>query len=329
VSDYDLVSLGEMLLCLSVPKYGRLRRAANLNVRVCGAQFNIATNMASLGWKSAFLTANPDNDLGQLAQSIGTSYGVDMSHVRLIDEARMGLIFLEYGLEPRLHTHLYDRAHSAASLISAETFSWSDILKGTKLAFTDGILPALNPGCREATLAFVQAAKKAECKTCFDINFRESLWEPADAATFYRTILPEIDILVTGRTFSENVLNYSGSDADIMRAYQREFGCSVICMTHRSMTGMTRGSWRSTALHEDKIISGREFEFDVVDRFGTGDAFFSGFLHGYLQKDVRYGLDFGAALCALAHTVDGDLAAFSPHEVEAVLAEDYSLATRR
>lgn len=329
MSGYDLVSLGEMMLCLSVPKYGRLRRAANFNVRVCGAQFNIAANMASLGWKSAFLTANPANDLGQLAQSIGTSYGVDMSHVRLIDGARMGLIFLEYGLEPRLHAHLYDRANSAASMITAEMFAWPDILQGTKLAYSDGILPALNPGCRKAALAFVQAAKKAGCKTCFDINFRESLWESAGAASFYRAILPMIDILVTGRTFSENVLNYSGSDSDIMRAYQREFGCSVICMTYRSMTGMTRGGWRSTALYEDEIISGREFEFDVVDRFGTGDAFFAGFLHGYLKKDVHYGLDFGAALCALAHTVDGDPAVFSAQEIEALLAEDYSLATRR
>lgn len=329
MSDYDLVSLGEMLLCLSVPKYGRLRRATNLNVRVCGAQFNIAANMASLGWKSAFLTANPANDLGQLAQSIGTSYGVDMSHVRLIDGARMGLIFLEYGLEPRLHTHIYDRAYSAASKISAATFSWPDILRDAKMAYTDGILPALNQGCREATLAFVRAAKKAGCTTCFDINFRETLWEPTAAVSFYRTILPEIDILVTSRTFSENILNFSGSDAEIMRAYRQEFGCSIICMTYRSMEGMTRGSWRSMALHKDEIINGREFEFDVVDRFGTGDAFFAGFLHGYLQKDVRYGLDFGAALCALAHTVDGDPATFSSDEVEALLAEDYSLATRR
>ena len=59
------------------------------------------------------------------------------------------------------------------------------------------------------------------------------------------------------------------------------------------------------------------------------DAFFAGFLHGYLEKGVAYGLDFGNGLCALAHTVDGDAAIFSPLEVEALLAENYSLITRR
>ena len=329
MSGYDLVSLGEMMLCLSAPKYQRLRQTTSLKIRVCGAQFNIAANFASLGRKSAFLTALPANELGHLAQSIGASYGVDMSHINFMDEARMGLIFLEYGLEPRQHTHIYDRAHSAASKISAGTFDWPEILTGAKMVFADGILPALNQECREATFAFIEAAKKAGCRTCFDVNYRETLWDSTAAANFYRAILPRIDILVTGRTFSENLLGYSGSDEDILRSYHQEFGCSIVCMTYRKMQGMTRGSWHSTALVEDQIIHGREFEYEVIDRFGTGDAFFAGFLHGILERDVGYGLDFGDALCALAHTVDGDPANFSPGEVEALLAEDYSLVTKR
>lgn len=326
---YDLVSLGEMMLCLSVPKHQRLRHTTSLKVRVCGAQFNIAANFASLGRKSAFLTALPTNELGRLAQSIGASYGVDMSHVSFMSEARMGLIFLEYGLEPRRHTHIYDRAHSAASKISAGTFSWSEILAGAKMAFADGILPALNQECREATLAFIKAARQAGCMTCFDVNYRETLWEPAAAADFYRAILPGIDILVTGRTFSENLLGYSGSDEDLLYTYHQEFGCSIVCLTYRTMQGMTRGSWRSMALVEDHIIHGREFEFEVIDQFGTGDAFFAGFLHGFLERNVGYGLNFGNALCALAHTIDGDPAIFSRDEVEALLAKNYSLVTKR
>jgi sugar/nucleoside kinase (ribokinase family) len=155
------------------------------------------------------------------------------------------------------------------------------------------------------------------------------LWEPAAAVGFYRSILPEIDILVAGRTFSEDLLGYSGDDEALLRAYHREFGCSIICLTYRTMQGMNRGRWRSVALAEGQIIQGREFEFEVVDQFGTGDAFFAGFLHGFRDRNVRYGLDFGGALCALSHTIDGDPAVFSRDEVEALLVKDYSLVTRR
>jgi 2-dehydro-3-deoxygluconokinase len=68
----------------------------------------------------------------------------------------------------------------------------------------------------------------------------------------------------------------------------------------------------------------------VVDQFGSGDAFFAGLLYGLLEKDdLQYGLDFGDALCALAHTLEGDVATVSPQEVEALLEEGYSLVTRR
>jgi 2-dehydro-3-deoxygluconokinase len=78
------------------------------------------------------------------------------------------------------------------------------------------------------------------------------------------------------------------------------------------------------------IFEGRGFNFDVVDQFGTGDAFFAGLLYALSEdRQLPYALDFGNALCALAHTVEGDPAIFSPEEVEAVLEEGYSLVTRR
>jgi 2-dehydro-3-deoxygluconokinase len=82
-------------------------------------------------------------------------------------------------------------------------------------------------------------------------------------------------------------------------------------------------------LHEGEVLSGRRFEFDIVDRFGTGDAFMAGFVYGYVEQDVHYGLDFGNALCAIAHTLEGDVAQVSVAEVQAMLNDDYSLRVRR
>jgi 2-dehydro-3-deoxygluconokinase len=201
---------------------------------------------------------------------------------------------------------------------------------GVHYAYTDGIFPALNRGCREATLAFLGAAKQSGCLTCFDVNYRQTLWEPGDATHFYRAALSQVDILVTNRDISEKLLGFQGNDEELLRTYQREFGCQMILLTYREMQGLAYGSWRSLALHQDYIYAGKQFTFDVIDQYGTGDAFFAGFLSALQDTtDIQYALDFGDALCALAHTVEGDQAIFTSVEVKAVLDENYSLKIRR
>jgi 2-dehydro-3-deoxygluconokinase len=90
-----------------------------------------------------------------------------------------------------------------------------------------------------------------------------------------------------------------------------------------------RGAWSSMARHEGRVIQGRRYEFDVVDRFGTGDAWFAGFLYGYLEGDIQLALDFGDALCALAHTIEGDVARVSAEDVMPLLTAEPDLRVRR
>ena len=325
----DLISLGEMMLRLSPPKYERLRRATAFELRACGAQFNIAANLAALGKKTRLLTKLPDNEVGWLALSLGDSYGVDMSQVKL-EGAKIGMVFVEFSAAPRRLTHLYDRAGSAASRTTPEDFDWPRLLEGARLAYLDGIFPALNSGCQQATLAYIRAAKQAGCSLCFDVNYRESLWAPGEALAFYRQILPQVEILVTNRSVSDKVFGYQGNDEQLLSTYRDEFGCAIVSLTYREMDGLQRGSWWSLGLQGDQKYSGRRFEFEVVDQFGSGDAFFAGLLYGYLEKgDLQYALDFGDALCALAHTLEGDVATVSPQDVEALLEEGYSLVPRR
>lgn len=326
----DLISLGEMMLRLSPPRYARLRQASSLDVRACGAQFNLAANLAALGKRCTFLTRLPDNELGYLARSLASGFGVDMSRSQFVETGRMGLIFVEFGQAPRRNAHLYDRERSAASTIGARDFDWSALVAGARFAYTDGIFPALNAGCRAAALAFLGAARQAGCTTCFDINYRESLWRDGDPLALYRQELPLVDVLVTNRGVSEAVFGYSGSDEDLLAAYQADFGCRLVCLTYKEMQGLERGTWRSLARLNQQVLTGRGFEFEVVDPFGAGDAFFAGLIYGLSENsDLQHALDFGNALCALSHTVEGDQAIFSAGEVEALLEEGYSLVTRR
>jgi 2-dehydro-3-deoxygluconokinase len=325
----DLVSLGEIMLRYSPPRYKRLRQARSLDVNVCGAQFNVAANLASLGKHSMFVTKLPANELGLLAQSMAVGLGVDMSHVQFVPGARMGVIYVDFAVEPRRSQHIYDRENSAASTLGPQDFDWSHILAGARLAHVDGIFPGVSHSCHDATLAYLDAARAVGCTVCFDVNYRETIWRPEQAKSVFEDILGKVDILVTNRSISESLFGYDGDDLSLMSRYRDRFGCQVVCLTYREMESASRGQWRSVALCQDQLLQGRRIAFEVVDRFGAGDAFVAGLLCGYLAGDVQWGLDLGDAMCALSHTTEGDAAGVSLEEVKAVLAEGYTSAPRR
>jgi 2-dehydro-3-deoxygluconokinase len=241
----------------------------------------------------------------------------------------MGVNYVEFGATPRAGVAIYDRAGSAASLIAPADFDWAEITRGARLAYTDGIFPGLGAGCFEATLAFLAAARAQGAITCFDVNYREHLWTVERARAAWQEILPLVDILATNRSVSELVFGYEGTDETLLTAYRDSFGCRTVCLTQREMFGVLRGAWSSKALHEGVEVQGRRYEFDVVDRFGTGDAWFAGFLYGTLAGHVQFALDFGDALCALAHTIEGDVARIAAAEVLPLLAAEHDLRVRR
>jgi len=326
---YDLVSLGEVMLRYSPPKQERLRQATCLDVRVCGAEFNVAANLARLGRQTALLSKLPASELGLLARSLCMSYGVDVSYIQMVPGARMGIVYVEFASEPRTALHLYDRQASAATTLSSEDFNWADVLRKTRLAYTDGIFPALSDSCCNATLEFVRTGRKEDCRVCFDMNFRASLWSPEKAKEVYEQILFLVDILVTNRSVSESILGFHGNDEDLLKQYQDRFGCQTVCLTSRNMQGVRRGMWKSVAIHGGAITYGRPFQFDVVDRYGTGDAFFAGLLYGYLERDIQFALDFGDAICALSHTIEGDAIQVSVEDVMQLLRGCPSFEVRR
>ncbi|HVO42536.1 MAG TPA: PfkB family carbohydrate kinase, partial [Aggregatilineales bacterium] len=234
-----------------------------------------------------------------------------------------------FGATPRVGVTIFDRQGSAASKLGPDDFDWDVFLKTSRAAHTDGIFPGLSDSCRAAAAAYLQAARRNGCLTTFDLNYREHLWTEKSARQCWETLLPYVDVLVTNRSASEAVFDFRGTDEAILSAYKAAFGCKVICLTSREIPGILRGAWSSQALVDGQVIQGPRFEFDVIDRFGTGDAFLAGLVYGYLEQDAAFGLAFGNAACALAHTIEGDVVQFSAAEVLPLLNDKHDLRVRR
>jgi 2-dehydro-3-deoxygluconokinase len=326
---YDLVSLGEPLLRLTPPEGEPLRRAASLSLHVVGSQLNVAANLAGLGRRTMFLSKVPDTALGLLALDACRGFGVDVSQVRTVPGGKMGVTWVELSAAPRVPLAVFDRAGSAASTIDESSFSWGPILSEAAYACTDGIFPGLSPGCARAAEAFLTTARASGCVTCFDVNYRAHLWAQEEARACLRRLLPHVDILATNADVSSSVFGFTGSEEQVMERYATEFGCRVVCLTRREMMGLHRGAWSSKARVDGRVAEGCRQEFEIVDRYGTGDAWFAGFLYAWDGRDVARALSFGNALCALAHTQRGDVVHVTAAEVEQVMGGHNDLRVKR
>jgi 2-dehydro-3-deoxygluconokinase len=302
---YDVVTLGEPLLRLAPPGHGRLRRARHLDLHVCGSQGNVAANLARLGLKTAFATKVPDSAIGLLVKDFHLSCGVDVAHIRAVPQARLGLTFVEFGATPRPSTAVYDRKNSAASTIAPGDFDWDLIVAGTRLAYTDGIFPA---------------ARRHQCLVGFDVNYREHLWSPDEAAAVLTEVIRHVDILLTTRGDAEALFGCRGSRDEIARQLHERFGCNFVCMIGGEVHSVLRGSIEAVLLHDGTLFQSARHEVDSIDRFGAGDAFGSGIIYGVLaNKEMQYTVDFAAALCAADFTIPGDVAHATVAELESIM----------
>ena len=317
---FDVVTVGEGMLRLSPPRYERIRRAHTLDLHVCGSQGNVASNIARLGLKTAFATKVPNNALGLLMKDHYMSCGVDASLIKMIDDSRLGVNYIEFGATPRASAVVYDRKYSAASTIAPGDFNWDAILKGCKLAYTDGIFPGLSKSCTESAMDFIAAAKRQGCLVGFDVNYREHLWSPEEARRVQSEIIKNVDILITTQWDSEIVFGYKGSYEEIIKQFHEEFGCKIVAITLREVYDVLRGAWNTMVYTDGQVLHGQKYDIDVIDRFGAGDSWGSGFLYAYLNTgDPQYAMNFGNAMCALHHTIPGDVAQLTAEEVESLM----------
>lgn len=76
--------------------------------------------------------------------------------------------------------------------------------------------------------------------------------------------------------------------------------------------------------HDGRLHTQPTHQVDVIDPIGAGDAFMGGFLCGYLEKGVQWGLEMGSALAALKLTYLGDVAWCSREQVTALIEQRHS-----
>ena len=306
---FDVTTLGEMLLRLSVPSGQRLENATKLDVHPAGAEANVATLLARLERKICWIGALPDNPPGRLAANALRAAGVDLSGILWRNEGRLGTYYVEFGELPRGIQVTYDRRGScAAGLMSAEV-DW-DTLMDTRILHLTGITPALSPSCLEITQAAIHRAKDHGVPVSFDVNHRHKLWENEAAARTLLPLMQGVEILFCSQRDAIGLFQCAGSMQEIAGRMLALSQARYVVLTFAEQGALL---WNGKEwLHEAAPTT------HVVDRLGAGDALAAGVIHGWLDGDMAAGLRYGTILAALALSQVGDMVITNRAELRAL-----------
>jgi len=316
----DLIAFGEVMVRLAPPHFQRLEQARSLDLEIGGAEFNTAAGLTRLGRTASWVSRLPDNPLGKLITNRVREAGVSTDHVQFSPDARCGLYFLEFGASPRPSSILYDRKDSAIAGVKRGMFDWPKIFSGSRWFHVTGITAALSFGAAEVVDEAMTAAKAANLQVSVDLNYRSKLWTREHASQVMGLLLPICDVLIASEADAEHLFAITGKDfTEVAKQLVDKFGVTTVVGTRREADLVWKNKFAAIGYSAGVTHESAWYEAEIVDRLGTGDALASGLIHGLLDGDLKKGIDYGAAMGALKHTIPGDIPWINRDEVEAAL----------
>jgi fructokinase len=317
-----IVSLGELLVDMVSPAVdASLAETTEFIKAPGGAPANVAVGAARLGVPAKFVGCVGNDPFGLWLKSIVENEGVDVSGMKLTDEARTTIAFVATRGDGKKDICFY-RNPGADAMLRAEDLP-AKLFDGTKVLHCGSVSLGLEP-CRSAQFEAVRRAKEAGVLISFDPNWRPSLWSDFDLALeLIWKMIPLSDLVKVADEEWEFVTRH----ADF------ETGAQKILAQGPKIVIMTMGA-------EGVRVATKEFEFfapafnvNAIDTIGAGDSFVAAFLAGICkfttgefaefltQERVESAITYANAAGALAAQKRGAIPSLpTPTEIETFLA---------
>ena len=329
-----IITFGEIMLRLKSPALERFFQSPSLEATFGGGEANVAVSLANYGMDAAFVTALPNNAIGEACRRDVRSFGVDVSNIKMTD-GRMGIYFLETGSNQRPSKVVYDRAESAIAIAPADLFDWEKIFAGADWFHISGIAPAISASAAELSIAACKAAQKMGVTVSCDLNYRKNLWKYGkEAKEVMSEIAKYVDVAIAneedfqkslGITASSDVESgsldrnvYEGIAKKAMELYPN---LKRVAITLRESKSADRNDWAACIYDGKEFYVSRKYEItDIVDRVGGGDSFSGGLIYGLLTYEKQSdALEYAVAASCLKHTISGDYNRVTVSEVTALM----------
>jgi 2-dehydro-3-deoxygluconokinase len=332
---HRVITFGEIMLRLSTPGYERLLQAASLDVNYGGGEANVAVSLCNYGIEAAFVSRLPKHEVGQAAVNHLRRFGVDTSLITRGGD-RVGIYFLETGASQRGSNVVYDRAHSSIAEMTPDDLDVDAVLKGATWLHWTGITPALGEGPAACVARLCEAASARDIRVSCDLNFRAKLWTTAQAQAIMRPLMEHVDVCICNEEDAQKSLGVEPENIDVdkgeldIEAYGRlcarlkdEFAFDTVAITLRESISASRNGWSAIMLDDADCrepYRSAEYDIQIVDRVGGGDAFAGGLIAGLINEaSTKNALEFAVAASCLKQTIPGDFNLVSSDDVRRML----------
>lgn len=303
---FDLTTIGEGQIRLTVPHGQRLARAGQLSVTSACSEANVAGLLAQLGHTTSWCTKMPEGDLAERCLSEFRSVGVDMSNIVRAPDGRVALYFMEPGQYPMPSKVVYDRMDTPFRGFRINEINWSSMLD-TSMIFVTGITAALTPATADLVTHFVEQAAARDIDIALDVNFRSLLWSPKEAQKALTPIAALAKVIFCSLRDAEIVFGLDGTPAERPTILRDRFKAQYVVSTDQ-IDGVHYAGPDGTEHFTVEVVP-------VVDRPGAGDSFVAGTLHGMMQGNLRTGIKYGQRIAKYSLTHHGDLTYFGPDDL--------------
>lgn len=319
-----VIGLGEFLIRFTAERGTLIREARNYVANYGGSEANVIISLCHLGHKGRYITRVSNDELGLGAIDYLKTQGVDTSFIQMRGEHPLGTSIVEEGEGCRPSVVIYNRKWSSAAQMKPEDFDIEAFLQDGNIFHVSGITLSISEKARNTAIAAMKKAKELGMKVSFDFNYRKKLMPLEDAKRVYPCIAKYADIVSASPWDIKELLGFHPDEEDQDKLFEdacKEFGFEYIFTRKRTIISSRVQKLQAFAYTKDKKVIGKEYQFEIFDRIGAGDAFVAGYLHGLLkdEDDLAQAMKYGMANCVMEQTILGDCSRFSEKDLNRFL----------
>ncbi|MFI9639829.1 sugar kinase [Micromonospora sp. NPDC051925] len=291
----EVATVGESMVVLSPDPTGPLELADRLGVSVGGAESNVASALAALGHRTAWVSRVGDDPFGRRVRRHVVATGVDTSLVTVDPAAPTG-VYLKDPTPGGTAVHYY-RSGSAAARLGPGVLD-DPGLAGVRLLHLSGVTAALSPSCAALVRRAVTDRPLPAARVSFDVNHRARLWSAEAAAPVLRRLADAADVVLVGLDEAHTL--WGVTDPTAVRDLLPGPDLVVVKDADVGATALPRTG---------PAVFVPALRVRVHEPVGAGDAFAAGCLSGLLRGlDLHHCLRLGHLCAAPTLTVAGDTA---------------------
>jgi len=288
----DIICLGRVGVDLYAQQIGsRLEDVNSFAKYLGGSSGNIAVGTARMNLKSSMLSRVGDEHMGRFLRETMQHEGVDVSHLKT-DTHRLTAMVLLGIKDKETFPLIFYRENCADMALSIKDFDEAYIASAKTLLITGTHLST--PTVFGASKTALKYARKNNTLTCLDIDYRPVLWGLTGrgegeerfianevVTKNLQSILPEFDLIVG----TEEEIHIAGGSTDTIRALNniRSISDATLVVKRGPLGACVIDG--DIPLSLDDAVNEKGVQVEVLNVLGAGDAFLSGFLKGWINKE--------------------------------------------